>query len=101
MVRASFPKSPISEGESVDRSSFLGVVEELRPAPNAVDVFKQLAGLPHCIFLDSARRDPTLGRYSFITAGPFDFIKVSADQDQVDSFATLTRRLGEFASQAI
>ena len=32
----------------------------------------RLAGYPHCLFLDSALRDPRLGRYSFLTADPFE-----------------------------
>ncbi len=93
--------SSISEHERAHRRGFSGVVEELRPAPDAVDVFKRLAELPHCIYFDSARRDPDLGRYSFIAADPFDLIEVSAEPDEVDSFAQLARRLREFQSQTI
>ena len=46
---------------------------ELRPAPTPVDVFRALSGLPHCLFLDSAQRHPTLGRYSYVTADPFAY----------------------------
>lgn len=50
-------------------------VEELRPAPSPEEVFVKLARLPHCLFLDSALREPQLGRYSFIAADPFDYFE--------------------------
>jgi para-aminobenzoate synthetase component I len=46
------------------------LVERLEPAPEAVSVFKALAGLPHALFFDSAMRDAHLGRYSFVAADP-------------------------------
>jgi para-aminobenzoate synthetase component 1 len=101
MVVPLFAKSSISEDERDHRTKFSGVVEELRPAPDAVEVFKRLSDLPHCIYLDSARRDPLLGRYSFVAADPFEFIDVLADQDEVDAFAQVMRRLGDFPSQTI
>lgn len=67
------------------------VVEELIPAPDAEQVFLRLSHLPHCLFLDSALRDPNLGRYSFVTADPFDFLRV--DPDGNDGLMQLSRRL--------
>ena len=52
-------------------------VEELTPAPEAWAAFQKLAHLPNPLFLDSARYDPLLGRYSFVTADPFDFVTFS------------------------
>ncbi len=77
---------------------FYGIVEELRPAPDAEQVFLRLAALPHCLFLDSARREPTLGRYSFVTADPFDFIveRGPASGDSVNAFARLAALLSDF-----
>ena len=57
----------------------LPLVEELAPAPQAEEVFARMAGLPHCLFLDSALAHPTLGRYSFVAADPFDFVQFPAD----------------------
>ncbi len=50
-------------------------VHELRPAPAAEDVFRALRRLPHCLFLDSAQRHPTRGRYSYVAADPFAFCR--------------------------
>jgi len=58
---------------------FVPLVEELHPAPNAEAAFLALCRRPHCLFLDSALRHLTLGRYSFLTADPFDFLVVQAD----------------------
>ena len=54
----------------------------VEPFAGPIDVeaaFARLAARPHCLFLDSARRDATLGRYSFLTADPFDYLELPAD----------------------
>ena len=51
------------------------IVEELSPALTAWDVFVRLAHLPHAIFFDSSLAHPTLGRYSFVAADPFEFVR--------------------------
>ena len=53
--------------------------------------FARLAQRPHCLFLDSARRDAALGRYSFLTADPFDYLELPADGR--DALAELDRRM--------
>jgi para-aminobenzoate synthetase component I len=54
-----------------------------------------MAGLPHCLFLDSAMRHPTLGRYSFLAADPFDFVRCPADGS--DALGVLEERLRQFS----
>ncbi len=41
--------------------------------------FARFSRRSHCLFLDSARRDPSLGRYSFLAADPFDYVELPAD----------------------
>jgi para-aminobenzoate synthetase component 1 len=60
-------------------SDFHPLVEELSPSLTAAEVFRRLSGLPHALFLDSALRDPVLGRYSFVAADPFDYLEVPVD----------------------
>ncbi|MBN1394088.1 MAG: aminodeoxychorismate synthase component I [Pirellulales bacterium] len=63
-----------------------------------------MAQLPHCLFLDSAMRHPTLGRYSFLTADPFDFVLVGQPTESissVDPIAILARRLKPFAAERV
>jgi para-aminobenzoate synthetase component I len=55
------------------------LVEELSPAPQPEECFRHLANLPHCVFFDSALRDPVLGRYSFLAADPFEYIELPAE----------------------
>ena len=70
---------------------FAPLVEELHPAPDAERVFLQLCHLPHCLFLDSASRDPALGRYSFVAADPYEFIELPPTA--CDALAELSGRL--------
>ncbi len=60
-------------------------------------MFLRLARLPHCLFLDSAMTHPTLGRYSFVAADPFDFLCIPADGR--DALRILGERLGLFSSR--
>lgn len=65
--------------------SQLPVVEEIRTMPDSEAAFLRLAKLPHCLFLDSARRESQQGRYSFITADPVDYIQLPArTQSELD-----------------
>ena len=68
-------------------TAFAPLVEELQPAPDAAAVFGALAGRPHCLFLDSARRHPQLGRYSFVTADPFARLVSRGEPGREESLA--------------
>ena len=53
----------------------------VRPLPSNItplEVFRVLAGDRYPIFFDSAMPHPTLGRYSFLAADPFDWIEMPA-----------------------
>ena len=52
--------------------AFTPLVEELSPAPDPWDAFRRVAHLPHALFLDSAEVHSELGRFSYVTAAPFD-----------------------------
>ncbi|MBI3465171.1 MAG: aminodeoxychorismate synthase component I [Planctomycetes bacterium] len=53
----------------------LPLVEEVEWPADIPDWFQRLAGLGGVLFLDSARLDPHLGRYSYLTANPFEMIR--------------------------
>src|SRR5713226_5846499 len=86
-------------------------VEELTPAPMPEELFGRLMDLPHVLFLDSALRHPTLGRYSFLTADPFEWLQArgsltSASGEAVlsnaaDPFAVLEERLGRYRAEQL
>jgi para-aminobenzoate synthetase component I len=86
-------------------------VEELTPAPNPEDLFQHLADQPHVLFLDSALPHPTLGRYSFLTADPFDWLEVrqaritnfgaAGVRESVDPFVVLAERLSRYRAEPL
>src|SRR4051812_34280388 len=73
-------------------SNDLPLVVELRPPPDVESALVSLAGLPNSLLLDSALREPRLGRYSFLTADPFEFVTVRADE--VHGLGLLEAKLG-------
>jgi para-aminobenzoate synthetase component I len=75
------------------------LVEELLPAPDPEEVFLRLAARPHCLFLDSAMREPCLGRYSSVAADPFEFWRIAADGS--DALAVLAKRVGQFHAERL
>ena len=80
------PGSTSAQGED------LPLVLPLADGLDAEQVFLRLAGKPWCLFLDSARRHPVLGRYSFLTADPFETLLVPADgSDGLAQLAQLRR----------
>jgi para-aminobenzoate synthetase component 1 len=89
------------------------LVEELRPAPDAWDVARRLADLPHFLWLDSARPDSVLGRYSILTADPFAWVVArrgririerrdgGVDQREGDPFAVLSELLTSYSVERL
>jgi para-aminobenzoate synthetase component 1 len=75
------------------------LVEPCQPGLDLEQAFVRLASLPHCLFLDSARRHSTLGRYSFLAADPFDYLQVPADAS--DGLAVLAKRIEPFQAPSI
>jgi para-aminobenzoate synthetase component I len=50
-------------------------VEELENPPRPVDALARLGGLPYPILLESVSLRPSIGRYSYLTADPFEVIR--------------------------
>ena len=53
-------------------SNFVPLVSEIRGPILPLEWFARLSRSSGVLFLDSARFDPELGRYSFLTADPFE-----------------------------
>jgi para-aminobenzoate synthetase component 1 len=87
------------------------LIRELAPAPDPWEVCRRLATLPHLLFLDSASSHPTLGRYSFVTADPFGWLRsrrgevtwscAESRPASNDPFATLSQLLGQFPLRTV
>jgi para-aminobenzoate synthetase component 1 len=79
------------------------LVEELSPGLHPWEAACRLAGLPRLLFLDSALEHPALGRYSFLTADPFEWLwsrgrrtwlsGAREPREPADPFAVLAERL--------
>jgi para-aminobenzoate synthetase component 1 len=90
-------------------SPAIPLVEELTPWLHPWEVCRRLAALPHLLFLDSADCYPSLGRYSFVTADPFDWLRVHRRRvagdvqghRRVDPFAVLDERLKQWRSVSV
>jgi len=74
-------------------------VRELVPAPEPEAAFLRLSRQRHCLFLDSALPHPSLGRYSFLAADPFDFVSVPSPD--AGAWAALERWQEVFRSQPV
>jgi para-aminobenzoate synthetase component 1 len=83
----------------VSSEALFPIVEEWESPLPAADALERLAALPHVLFLDSAMPHPTLGRYSFLTADPFDYLQLPADGS--DGLTLLQQRLRPFTATTI
>jgi para-aminobenzoate synthetase component 1 len=87
------------------------LVEELAPAPEPWDAFRRVAHLPHALFLDSALPHGELGRYSYITADPFDWLRARGRHVTLascpfpfaptDPFTMLREQLGRYRTEPL
>ena len=90
---------PLSIASDSGEHALEPLVEELSPAPDAIDVFRRFSALPQCVFFDSALRHEQLGRYSFVAADPFDFLEVPADGS--DALAKLAEQLSHYSASQV
>ena len=79
------------------------VVRELCPAPDVASCFQRYRELPYCLLLDSALRNPELGRYSFLMADPFAVkrVEATAPSQQQDPFAAIAAQLAQYVSPTL
>ena len=86
-------------------------MEELTPQLAPWRVVTRLAELPHLAFFDSAQNHPSLGRYSFIAADPFEWVcsrggctQVSSEErprEPADPFLVLQERLKNYRAEPL
>jgi para-aminobenzoate synthetase component 1 len=85
------------------------LIEELRPTPDPWLVCRRLAHLPHLLFLDSASGPEELGRYSYVTAQPFSWLRARGRQVWLDGgtlqaanpFALLAEQMQRYTGDSV
>jgi para-aminobenzoate synthetase component 1 len=84
------------------------LVEELTPTPDPWAICQRLAHLPRLLFLDSAGKYGELGRYSFLTADPFAWLRARGRQVglggkawQADPFAVAAGQLARLRAETV
>lgn len=76
-----------------DDQGVMPLIEPLDAAPDPAVAFQRLSSQPHCVFLDSALRHPQLGRYSFLAADPFHYVRFASGDDRpLKQLAELVKR---------
>ena len=75
------------------------LVEELSQTLDPWEAAQRLAGCDHLLFFDSAASHPHLGRYSFVTADPFE--RLDSRQASCDPFKVLTQRLARYPADTL
>src|SRR5262249_33992698 len=101
---------PLLDAQVAAPESIGPLIEELTPTPDPWQVTQRLASLPHLVFLDSALAHPNLGRYSFITADPGEwiwargrhtFVAGASRPVEGDPFTVLAERLARFRCEPV
>jgi para-aminobenzoate synthetase component 1 len=77
------------------------LVEEVCLCPDVMHTLGAFADLPGLVLLDSALVREPMGRYSFLTADPFETVILQRTEFRVDPFESLRTKLREFQSEPI
>ncbi len=94
-------ESLTNESTAATTSAKLPVVVELSPVPDVATALRAVVALPGPLLLESALRREDVGRYSFLTADPFEFVELQQVETGTDPLAPLRNRLNEFASDPL
>ncbi|MGE3317244.1 MAG: aminodeoxychorismate synthase, component I, partial [Planctomycetaceae bacterium] len=81
--------------------SRLPLVEELESPPDASAALRAFADLPDVLLLESSLRRDHVGRYSFLTADPFERFVIPRIAFGDDPFHELRQRLRSFPTQTL
>ena len=87
------PCTELEPADTTRKPQDLPLVVESKAALQPLDVFRRLAPLPGLLFLDSARHDAVLGRYSYLTADPFETIRSRGGNIQITNAGRETASL--------
>ncbi len=93
------PAPDIPTTESLAEQARLPVVQPLPTVPDVEQALQRFSKQPHCLFLDSAMRHAELGRYSFLTCDPIDYLEVAGDGS--DGLEELRQRLDSYSASTV
>lgn len=79
----------------------LPLVEEIIPCPDVLEALAAFASMPEVVLLESALERPCVGRYSFLTAEPFETIEIPRVEFGADPLACVRQRLSQFPAETI
>lgn len=77
------------------------LVEELDPVPDVGSALAAFSDSPHVLLLDSSLRREPVGRYSFLTADPFEVFEIPRVRFGDDPFAAVRTRWSALRSPTI
>lgn len=77
------------------------LVEELIPAPDVMQAFNALVGLPALLLLESAMHRDRLSRYSFLSADPFKQFELQQPEFGIDPFDVVREVMQTFQAETI
>lgn len=79
----------------------LPLVQPLDPPPDVAETLRRFASWPDVVLFDSASQRPQLGRYSFLTADPFEFEERLQVAFGSDPFAKLRAASRQFSADTV
>ncbi|MFO1062440.1 MAG: anthranilate synthase component I family protein [Pirellulales bacterium] len=93
------PKTIPSSSSAISPNSCDPLVRSLPSEWTPEFCFQRLSSLPGCVWLDSSRTSPHLGRYSYLAADPFATLRI--DKPQRDPLHTVAAFLDRFRQPLI
>lgn len=77
------------------------LVEELIPCPDVPSVFAAWGGEPGVVLLESTLPRSGVGRYSFLTAEPFEVFKIPRAEYKSDPLAIVRNRMRQYPTMTL
>ena len=77
------------------------IVEELTPVPDVAATLRRFAAWPDVVLFESARPHERLGRYSFLTADPFESVGIQEAPFGLDPFRRVREQHARFQTETV
>ena len=76
-------------------------VQEISPVPSLEELLPAFAAWPDLVVFDSAKVSPQLGRYSYLSADPFQQFELTEARLGMDPFEVIRRALADFKVEPV